>query len=251
VGTDSLGRSTSASSTFTALVSPPPAPTITSQPANPTNSTSASFGFTDPQSGVTFQCSRDGAAFTACTSPTSYTGLAAGAHTFSVQAKDSFGALSTATTVSWTVDTTAPTATDVQTTNGGTANVIDTGDKLTFSFSEPIAPGSVKSGWTGGSTAVTVHVALAGQNANLTVTGTNLGTVKLDKAYASATFDTAATIELVGNAVVVTITQSNAGATAGGVEKMAWTLGTGLTDLAGNGVTTTAVTEGGQNDADF
>src|SRR5439155_24103405 len=47
VGTDSLGRSTSASSTFTALVSPPPAPTITSQPANPTNSTSASFGFTD------------------------------------------------------------------------------------------------------------------------------------------------------------------------------------------------------------
>ena len=37
--------------------SPPPAPSITSSPSNPTTSTSASFTYKDSQSGVTFKYS--------------------------------------------------------------------------------------------------------------------------------------------------------------------------------------------------
>jgi large repetitive protein len=86
----------------------PPAPTITSEPANPTAATSASFSFTDSQAKVTFVCALDGSAYTACTSPKSYTGLAAGTHKFSVEAKDTSGATSDATSYSWTVDVTPP-----------------------------------------------------------------------------------------------------------------------------------------------
>src|SRR5437868_5630743 len=68
-----------------------PAPTITSGPANPTNQSSATLAFTDSQSGVSFICSLDGAAYAACTSPQAYSGLVAGNHTFKVEAKNSAG----------------------------------------------------------------------------------------------------------------------------------------------------------------
>lgn len=83
-------------------------PTITSQPANPTNSTSATFSFTGP-AGATFQCKLDVAAFAVCSSPKSYTGLTQGSHTFQVKAV--VGAdQSTAASYTWTVDTVAPPA---------------------------------------------------------------------------------------------------------------------------------------------
>jgi hypothetical protein len=87
----------------------PPAPTITSKPANPTAATSASFGFSDSQAKVTFVCSLDGSSYTVCASPKTYTSLAAGTHNFSVEAKDSTGAASGATSYSWTIDLTPPT----------------------------------------------------------------------------------------------------------------------------------------------
>ena len=90
--------------------SPPPAPTITSAPPDPSNSSSASFAFSDSQTGVSFACSLDGSAFSSCTSPQSYTGLADGGHTLRVQASDATGNTSGATAYSWTVDTTPPPA---------------------------------------------------------------------------------------------------------------------------------------------
>src|SRR5947209_16772341 len=52
-----------------ALAAPkPPAPTITHSPADPTTSSSASFTYTDTQTGVTFKCARDGAALAPCPS---------------------------------------------------------------------------------------------------------------------------------------------------------------------------------------
>ncbi|MGZ4648910.1 MAG: hypothetical protein ACXVYC_21600, partial [Blastococcus sp.] len=59
---------------------------ITSGPAAVTTSTSATFAFSATVSGATFACRLDGAAATPCTSPTTYAGLAGGAHAFSVAA---------------------------------------------------------------------------------------------------------------------------------------------------------------------
>ena len=68
----------------------PPETTFTQQPSSPSNSSSATFAFSSPASG-TFECSLDGAAFAACTSPTTLEGLAVGPHTFAARAVDLFG----------------------------------------------------------------------------------------------------------------------------------------------------------------
>ena len=88
---------------------------ITLKPAALTNSASASFSFsgTDAGSGVaSFQCRRDSAEpadWASCSSPTSYSSLADGAHSFEVRAVDQAGnADQSADSFEWTVDTTAP-----------------------------------------------------------------------------------------------------------------------------------------------
>jgi hypothetical protein len=71
----------------------PPETTITSGPAEGETLTvdPATFGFSSSETGSTFECSLDGAAYTACTSPNSYTNLSNGSHTFDVRAKDGAG----------------------------------------------------------------------------------------------------------------------------------------------------------------
>jgi dipeptidyl aminopeptidase/acylaminoacyl peptidase len=88
----------------------PPQTTTTSGPSGATNSTSASFSFVSSETGSTFECSLDGAAFTACPSPTSYSGLPNGSHTLSVRATDVAGNVdSTPARRAWTVDIAKPT----------------------------------------------------------------------------------------------------------------------------------------------
>jgi hypothetical protein len=65
--------------------------TITSKPASSTSSTSASFSFTSNLGGSAFQCRLDSGSWAACGSPKSYSGLAAGSHTFHVAAVDGIG----------------------------------------------------------------------------------------------------------------------------------------------------------------
>ncbi len=82
---------------------------IFSGPVDPTKSTSASFSFTSTEVGSTFQCSLDGGAFTACSSPIDYTGLTEGNHTFSVVATDLAGNTdATTATYNWDIDVIAP-----------------------------------------------------------------------------------------------------------------------------------------------
>jgi hypothetical protein len=83
---------------------------IDSAPSSPTKATTASFTFHATAAGATFACSLDGAAATACTSPASYSGLAEGAHTFSVAATANGSTDPSPATRSWTVDTTPPSA---------------------------------------------------------------------------------------------------------------------------------------------
>ena len=64
---------------------------IASMPANPSDSTIATFAFTSTASTATFECQLDGVAFVPCVSPTSYANLAVGSHTFAVRATDAAG----------------------------------------------------------------------------------------------------------------------------------------------------------------
>jgi hypothetical protein len=82
---------------------------IDSAPSGTVNIASASITFHSTEAGSSFVCSLDGAAVVSCTSPASYTGLADGAHTFSVTATDAVGNTdATPATASWTVDSVAP-----------------------------------------------------------------------------------------------------------------------------------------------
>jgi hypothetical protein len=104
--TDGLGNTTAPASqlatTFT-IDTTPPTPSITSGPGHQTTATTATFAFTDAESGVTFLCRLDAGSFSGCKSPKSYTGLSVGAHTFYVEAVDGKGHLSPPASYSWTV----------------------------------------------------------------------------------------------------------------------------------------------------
>ena len=86
--------------------STPPDTQITAGPSGSTTSSSATFEF-NSEPGTTFECSLDGAAFAGCASPRSYSGLAVGAHSFGVRARDGAGNVDASPAErSWTV--TAP-----------------------------------------------------------------------------------------------------------------------------------------------
>jgi hypothetical protein len=87
----------------------PPETSITSGPASLSASPDATFAFTSDESGSTFECSLDGLAFAACSSPAVQPGLGDGAHTFDVRATDSSANTdATPAGASWTIDATAP-----------------------------------------------------------------------------------------------------------------------------------------------
>jgi chitinase len=106
----------------------PPTATITSKPAAVTNSTSASFIFTGTDNvtataDLTYECSLDSAALGSCDKGTaSYTGLAQGTHSFTVEAVDAAGNVSTPATYSWTIDTTPPAISISAPTSGSTVS---------------------------------------------------------------------------------------------------------------------------------
>jgi hypothetical protein len=91
-----------------------PQTTITAQPANPTTSTSASFGFVASEP-ATFGCRLDGSAFGRCLSPKAYSSLKVGSHTFQVRARDLAGNTDS-TPASYTWQITAPATTSTSTT---------------------------------------------------------------------------------------------------------------------------------------
>jgi concanavalin A-like lectin/glucanase superfamily protein len=109
---------------------------IVDGPNGPSPSTTATFTFFSPDAGAgaTFQCALDGAAFAACSSPSSYTGLREAAHTFAVRVRDAVGNLDpTPATRSWTVDLTPPTTTI---TDGPTGTVPIASASISFSSNE-------------------------------------------------------------------------------------------------------------------
>jgi hypothetical protein len=110
----------------------PPAPTILTEPANPTGVNSAKFTFSDTQANVTFECSIDGLAFGACTSGVSYSPVSAGQHSFQVRALDADNFLSPASVYSWTVTGVAVTPPTITSGPGH----ITSATTATFSFTD-------------------------------------------------------------------------------------------------------------------
>jgi len=89
---------------------PPPAPdtVIDSGPATLTNSTAATFTFHSTATGATFTCKLDGGRAGSCASPKTYSGLAAGPHSFSVFATANGLTDSTPAVANWSIDVTPP-----------------------------------------------------------------------------------------------------------------------------------------------
>jgi hypothetical protein len=87
----------------------PPETSLSVAPSGTVASNAASFEFSSNESG-SFRCQLDtGAVADPCGSPKAYSGLADGAHTFKVWARDTAGNDDpTPATRTWTVDTTAP-----------------------------------------------------------------------------------------------------------------------------------------------
>ncbi len=91
----------------------PPSATLVNGPGAFSNLNTASFSFTgsDPGGGAIggFECRLDSDAYVTCSSPKMFSGLSAGAHTFSFRAIDSAGNTGASTSHSWTIDQSVPT----------------------------------------------------------------------------------------------------------------------------------------------
>ncbi len=120
----------------------PPNTTITSGPSGATNSTSVTFEFVSSEPRSKFQCSLDGAPFSACSSPESYSNLIDGSHVFRVRAIDAAGNIDlSAAQRTFTVDTIAPKINSVLPTADATG--VGPGVNVQATFSEAMRADSI------------------------------------------------------------------------------------------------------------
>jgi hypothetical protein len=105
--TDTAGNATAAAEyatvPFTIDRTPPPAPTLTAHPSDPTQQHDATFAFTDTESSASFVCRVDENAPAPCRSPQSYADLAPGIHRFCVRAVDTAANVSAETCFGWQI----------------------------------------------------------------------------------------------------------------------------------------------------
>ena len=165
-----------------------------------------------------------------------------------------------------TVDNTVPSASDVQTANGGaTAGTIELGDTITLTFSEVIDPESILAGWTGASTSVVVRFTNSGSADRYAVWNAaniaqlNLGSVNTHGDYVTTDVTagasgTASSMVLNTGTRTVTVTLGTIAGTVkndAGNNNEGWTPSASAFDRAGNAMSTTSVTESGTSDKDF
>ncbi len=140
---DAAGNADQTPATFTWTIdTAAPNTTIDSSPPALTNAGSANFAFSGTDAGgsgvASFECRRDGASFTPCTSPQAYASLADGAHTFEVRAIDTAGnADQTPASFSWSIDTAAP-----ETSINSSPPALTNAASASFAFSGTDAGGS-------------------------------------------------------------------------------------------------------------
>ncbi len=104
------GDTTPASRTWTVDTTAPDT-SIDQGPAGTVQDTDASFTFSSSESGSSFACRLDGAAFAPCDSPQTYSGLTVGDHRFDVRATDVAGNVDASpASGTWTISSGATTA---------------------------------------------------------------------------------------------------------------------------------------------
>jgi hypothetical protein len=118
-----------------------PETTIDSGPSGTINVADATFAFSASETGSTFECRLDGAAYSACSSPTSFTNLANGSHTFDVRATDGAGNVdATPASSNFTVEVPPPpqdtTPPDTIIDSGPSGTIASTSASFTFSSTE-------------------------------------------------------------------------------------------------------------------
>lgn len=161
---------------------------IDSAPADPSNTQSATFGFSSLDVDVVgFECQLDGGAWSACTNPKEFTGLSVTSHTFMVRAVDAAGNVDdTPASYTWGIDLGYPVVVSVTRAAGnptGSAvvdftvifseNVIGVADSAPFedfTLTSTGITGAAITGVSGSGTTYTVSVS----------TGSGNGTLRLD-----------------------------------------------------------------------
>ena len=190
--------------------------------------------------------------------------LADGAYDVRAIATDTAGNQTTSAVVAAYVNNTGPTGTDVQGTNGGVNDVLDTGDTVVFTYSTTMLPSSILAGWSGSSAPIKVRVANNGasdamefyDNANTTslgllAAGTTLA-INADFVTQASVFN--ATIVRSGANITVTIGSLVSGTinnTPKGKTPMVWQTSSQAQSTAGKPTLPTTVTESGGMDLDF
>jgi hypothetical protein len=200
--------------------------------------------------------------------------LTAGSHSYTITSTDQAANAGTQSFTT-TVDNTAPTAHDVQSTNltpGGTVGRLELGDKLTLTYSETMDPYSILAGWTGASTPVEVTLTDGGSSSDSLKVSTAvaspvqlpLGVITLGSTgylttgsgrtvtYGAAGAATPTTMTRSGAVITITLgTASGASSTSTTSAAMSWAPSTSATDIAGNATASTAATQTGLAHANF
>ncbi len=206
--------------------------------------------------------------------------LPGGGVSYSIETVDK---ASNAASTSWpaTVDNTAPLGSDIQATNtsGGTAGRAEQGDTVILTYSEPIEPESIISGWNGSPTNVVARVTtgiallggLLGQTEGLQVfdatntTALPLGAVDLKQQYVAKTLallngtmtfgasGVASTMSISGGVVTIVLGThaGNNALTVTTPSTMAWGPATTPYDRSANAVSGVTANESGAADVEF
>jgi chitinase len=212
--------------------------------------------------GVWYEFCRDTTAPYTCSGDSAM--VADGVYSTHIVVMNNAGVKTTSAPQSIIIDNHTPTGTDVQTANvGTTAGRLQTSDWITLTWSEPIAPASVVSGWDGSSRAIKVRITNSGTNdqmdfydandttrLNLVATAADL---KLGGDYVATDTKYDATMSMSGNSITITLGNLISGTrnTVATATTITWKPSALATDLSGHASSTTLVTESGIADLDF
>lgn len=201
--------------------------------------------------------------------------VAEGTKSFTLGLADVAANSGTSSGYSVVVDNTAPAVTAIHTTNSGTAGRPTNGDTMVYTYSEPIDPDTIKSGWDGSSIAVDADVLDGGSGLLGLGAGDDVFTVEPDgggtllpltvgmgtddyaydivlllRVVCDATFYSS-TMAMSAGTITVTLGGSAGCPRTSGAGTMTYAPSAGPTDRAGNALPTTAFDETGASDADF